>query len=471
MNRTLAALLCVSMAGCLAPKRTWQERGQGVNMGGGPNDTTYLLAIDVASVDSGGPAALDAWAEEMERRYLRHVEVDGIVWQPLRSDTSLDQPDRYGSGGDSMIFTGVAAAGWAWKYRAVGDAGRLVEALRGLWILTHAAGPGVLCRAAFPSSRASEWGWPDAWSGREPDFMGESAPGLVDPVSEQPLPPMRYYTRGTKDQLTGLVFGLSVVWQLAEEPATGPQLVALIRRVVPEIVRDVVTHLRAYNWRIRNAAGLNDTTADDVDDLLKLAVLGLARATGMAVETEYQQEFTRFVQLAPALGAFDRYNNFQQYYAHGLRAERAYAIWLLDRDDSHRAAMVDYSERHWRRWTNGHGNAWLSWLWSAMSGETPDDEGTRALHELRLKPTRLWSSPLAGRWSLPKDQGFTAATFDTIAAWALPVYLRKPTAYFTWQKEPWDAGELPWDTLGLAETTGLDFLACYWLGKYHGFLE
>ena len=73
-----------------------------------------------------------------------------------------------------------------------------------------------------------------------------------------------------------------------------------------------------------------------------------------------------------------------------------------------------------------------------MTGTPPDDEGQRALYELRLKPIRLWPSPLAGRWKPPS---LNAAAFDTTAAWVLPVYLRKATPYFVWQKEPWDAGD------------------------------
>ena len=102
-----------------------------------------------------------------------------------------------------------------------------------------------------------------------------------------------------------------------------------------------------------------------------------------------------------------------------------------------------------------------------MAGTPPDEEGLRALHELRLKPSRLWPSPLAGRWRRPS---FNAATLDTTAAWVLPVYLRKPTAYSVWQKEPWDAGNEPRDTGGLGDSTGVDFLAAYWLGRAHGFI-
>lgn len=152
--KRLAAVVCLGLAGCLTPATPWQERGRDVEMGGGPSDTTHLLRLDPAAVESGGPASLAIWAGELERRYVRDVEVDGIVWQPFRSSAAVAEPDLYGTGGDSMLFTGIALAGWAWKYAATRDADRLIEAIRGLWILTHVAGRGVLCRAAFPAARA-----------------------------------------------------------------------------------------------------------------------------------------------------------------------------------------------------------------------------------------------------------------------------------------------------------------------------
>jgi hypothetical protein len=467
--KRLAIALCLFAAGCLTPTQPWQQRAREVDLGGAPSDAIRLLRIDPAAVESGGPASLADRASELERRYVRDAEVEGIVWEPLRSNAGVAEPDRYGTGGDSLLFTGLALAGWTWKYAVTGDTDRLIEALRGLWILTHVAGRGVLCRAAFPSSRGVEFGWPRAWAGRDPQFVGETpARAIPDPIRGGHLPTMRWYTRATRDQLTGVVLGLSSVWALATAPTTDPALAARLRPIVAEITVDVVDQLHAHGWRIRDASGRNDTWADGVDGLLRVAVLSLARSVGMAdADREYQREFSRTVNRPHPLDAFNRYNNLNQYYAHNLRAARSYSVWLLDADPEHRAQIVDYARTHWRRWTDHHGNAWLSWLWFAMTGTPPDDEGLRALYELRAKPIRSWPSPLAGRWTPPS---FDAVTFDTTPAWVLPVYLRKPSEYFSWQKEPWGAGE-PGLADGRANSTGLDFLAAYWLGRARGFVR
>jgi len=137
----LVVALCLGTVGCLAPTQPWQRIRDGVD--GAFPETAYLLSIDPAAVEAGGPASLARWASELERRYVRDVEVEGVVWQPFRSTPLSVEPDRYGSGGDSMLFTGIALTGWTWKYAVTGDSERVIEAVRGLWILTHVAGPGV----------------------------------------------------------------------------------------------------------------------------------------------------------------------------------------------------------------------------------------------------------------------------------------------------------------------------------------
>lgn len=430
MTRILPLVL-FALAGCAAaPPRPVGDLSPGVV---------------IPDPEAGGDVALSAWADELERRYVRQVEVLGVVWQPERSSPDLEECDSYGSGGDSMLFTGIALAGWAWQHEATGGARgeeRVLAALGGLRLLTSAAGRGVLARCALPAERASEFASRAAAQGQP--FVGASPDGSV-----------LWYTRGTKDQLTGLLFGLAVAWGLE-----GP-LGARVRPVVREVVEDVLGHLRRHDWKIRDADGRNDTSADGVDGLLKLSAWALGRAVGIpGAEGRYDDEFARFAATYSVLGIADRFNNLDGYYAHNLRALRSFSVWLLEPDPSRRAVMVRYAAEHWRRWTVDHGNAWLSWLFVAMSGADDDGEGLRALHELRLKPTRFADSPVAGRWGSPSPAAVLAGD---ASPWALPVYLRKPTAYFVWQKEPWDEGEPGGPTTG--DTCGIDFLAPYWLGR------
>jgi hypothetical protein len=450
---------CLATSGCLSPGETWREAGEGVEMPTSPPgaDTRWLLGLEERPVD---PRGLAMWAEAAEAR-VTGATVEGVVFQP-RVDGG------YGTGGDSMLFSGTALAGWCWKYAALGrceeDRAGVLAGLRGLWWLTHAAGRGVLARCVFPKEREREFGWPEQWSGRE--FLGES------PVTNDPLggafPAGRWYTRATRDQLTGLVLGLSVAWRTCVLDEPDAEFAGKVRAVVAPLVADVLAHLDAHGWSIRDAQGENDTGADDVDGLLKVGLLGLGWRTGVVSAEQYADEFSGWESSYWWSGMFDGWSNLSQYYAHNLRVHRSLAVWTLDDDPRRKMAVQEYAEAHWREPTRGHLNAWFALAWYRMSSDTDGlAEGVTALGQLMSKPTRLWSSPLAGVWD--DAPPFTAVLFGTEGRWVLPVYLREPAWYWTWQDGPWEVGELPHDDRGERAWTGLDFFVPYWLMRASGF--
>jgi len=114
---------------------------------------------------------------------------------------------------------------------------------------------------------------------------------------------MRWYSRATKDQLTGLVFGLAAAWTNVQDNET--------KSLVQLIALNVYLKLKKDNWKIRDASGKNDTSADDVDSSLKLAVLALANSVGSEeAQDEYEDDWKQFVGLFGILGVGDRYIDF-----------------------------------------------------------------------------------------------------------------------------------------------------------------
>ena len=181
---------------------------------------------------------------------------------------------------------------------------------------------------------------PSAWADRDPRFVGETAAGTIeDPIRGGSSPAMRWYTRATRDQLTGLVLGLSSAWALATAPTTDPALSALIRPVVAQIVVDVVRHLRAHGWRIRDATGQERYVCGRRRRPAAFGGARSARAVGMPdADRDYQREFARLrsepERSAPSIAT----TTSQEYYAYSLRAARSYSIWLLDEDPAHRGS-------------------------------------------------------------------------------------------------------------------------------------
>lgn len=234
---------------------------------GEPWDTTYLLDLDPAAVT---PAALANAVSAAEAR-LQAATVEGVVWPRVRSSPTLLQPDQFMNGADSLLFSGVAAAAWSWRYmvtRAPEDRVLVLEAARGLHLLTHGSTPGVLCRCVLPLSRAAEFGWP--WPHREP-FVGTRAG-------------YGWYTRATRDQLSGLVLGLASAWRALE--GDGSPEATLARDILRVTGQDVMGKLASDDWRIRDADGKNDTNADGVDGILRLGLEAFVAVSGGGGDVE-----------------------------------------------------------------------------------------------------------------------------------------------------------------------------------------
>jgi hypothetical protein len=415
-------------------------------------------------------------AEALETIYQQDHQVEGIIWQAYRSDLSLDHPDRYGSGGDSCIFTGHKLAADVYRYSVTkngGDLNKVAQSLRGLYILSHITGtPGVLCRAAYPADRASEWG---SWAGRDQRFVHTSGADVADPFNPGVnFPAMNYYTRATKDQLTGLLYGLAVLWEHLEAQDAGDAAqVTQLRLIAARIAEDVYNHLRAHDFKIRDENGANDTTADTVSELLYVQLLAVYRSTVGTTSPDRQARISQKYDEAFSGGFFTIGNtvhvftNFDAYYAWNLRHLRGYSVFILENDAARQATIRRWMEDRVWDFVAGHYNAKFIYIQNAVNpalGRLGDAH--LAMQSLRLKPRWSFDSPLAGDERKPSL--LQALLGDTDRFVLLP-HLRKPTSYSIWQKEPWDVGHA--GNNGSSSATGLDFMLAYWMGRYYGFIS
>ncbi len=428
---------------------------------GEPWDTTYLISADPGAVTSED---LAAHATKLTEHYWKYNQVEGVVWPGWRSDSALEFPDRYGTGGDGSIFTGLALATYALEYGVVGgdDArDRAIKTLRGLYWLTHAAGRGVIARCVFPIADGDKWGYPGSRWEKYPDFMKKSA-ALTTPW-EKTLPEGFYYTRATKDQLTGILFGLSTAWVALKDVMGAKELIATI-------VEDLRAHLVKHDWKIRNEDGENNTSSDSVTRLLRVTFNALYRHTATisnpAGAVEAEMEYVANFRVRSIENAVNISNNYSQYYAHNLRMMRGFSIWLLEIDPERRKECKEFIVKDVWRYTKNHQNAWYAALTAAVD---PENDAARAvmragLRSVSLKPLRGWGSPYAGQDHSP---GLDDVLRGCDEKWVVAPHLRKPSNYFTWQKRPWDVGSGQSEE-GRLEQTGLDFLAPYWLGKALG---
>jgi hypothetical protein len=480
-NRILFLLITfVLLVGCKSPK-------QPGNLPPPEGDLAYLLNADPANVTMG---QLNASIADADSRVLGNHVVEGIYWQAIRYDNAA-APNGYGSGGDSLLFTGMHLASRAYHYgvtRDPDDLTRAIEALRGIYILTHISGtPGSLMRGAFPTDSSDLWHYPAAWQSRiDKGFVYDSPTNIADPFSPgSMLPQMTFYTRVTRDQITGLVYGLSVFERIVDRDLADPADVARIDQaqdILAQIVDDVYQHLRGHDFKIRDQTGRNDTRSDSVGhDLLRLSLLGLYRLTVVRVDptrvSRIVDKYHDLLRPFKAAGLFpsDPFNvgsNAQQYYAWNLRLTRVASVWLTANPQD-KEFLRTYTYRWMFRFVRAHKNAWFSFIYAMMANSGENDAAVDASLSLKswsLRPAPGWPSPLAKGWGRPYDAPNIAERVsgggNSRVLWP---HLRKPTTYWTWQKDPWDVS-VTYPTAGF-DGVGLDLILPYWMARYHGLIR
>ena len=477
-NRIATALLItILLAGCKTPKVP----------GALPppeGDLAYLIGADPAAVTSAQLTQKMLEADFNARNY--HV-ADGIFWQAVLTDPG-SPPTITGSGGDSLLFTGNYLAACSYRYgvtRSSEDLDKALDALRGIYILTHASGtPGSLMRCAFQTGAPERFASPDHWERIKAEGFGYDGPSDVDdPFNPgHKLPAMTFYSRVTRDQVSGLVYGLSVFWEVVttDDVATTSDLnkINQARDILVQITHNVYSKLRADDWNIRDQTGRNDTNSDHIsDDLLKLSLLSLYRKTiadptrAKRIQGKYEDIFSTLKVLGffPS-DPFNRFSNANQYYAWNLRFTRAAALWLTTDDKDLVATYI-------RKWmyalVKGHKNAWFTFIHAVASNDLEAATGgILSLKSLSLRPVVGWCSPVAAGWpegrafKVPNMAAQISGAADSKALWP---HLRKPTGYFIWQKGPWSAGRTE-PTAGYYTGT-LGLLLPYWMARYHGMLN
>jgi hypothetical protein len=220
--------------------------------------------------------------------------------------------------------------------------------------------------------------------------------------------------------------------------------------------------LRIDDWEIKNEHGENATSADTVTGLIRFGLIAVNHPTESVkrdIEKYFKSARERLVNVT------NRYNSFDGYFAHNLRVMRCLAIRelsnTLDPSGALVRKLVDYARASWWRYVSQHRNAWFAAAWQRISGEDVSDSITRDLKSWSARPTRSTPSPLAPDTRAP---GICSTTINDTSRFVIEPQLRKPTGYFTWQKEPWDVGDLV-DLEGAGEDCGLSLYAPYWLAR------
>ena len=354
-----------------------------------PRDLSRWLLC--AHPDDVSRADIEREVARQESRIASHHRVAGLVYPIViepTDDGRAQRGVRIDAVADTALFNGIHLAGLVAKYGATGDPSVLREvagSIDAMYALTHLAGvPGLPIRYAVPLDRACE-----SRVGFGPDGHGRNAfvhvyyrePGRarpeyahltsivggrdgLAPVARSPVGRVLtgethygdhyLYTRTSRDQLTGVVFGLAFAMKALEGPAPAGdrELWSAIRQTLGRTATDLYGYLRGHAWRMRDpVTGVGDR-ANAVSGLLRTAVELLFRRAVMNQWTDASWRDGTGASLVEQLGACRprsiapgvlwarvTWPLTSRYYAWHLRLLRLVSILVLD--DMHPAFLAN----------------------------------------------------------------------------------------------------------------------------------
>jgi hypothetical protein len=341
--------------------------------------------------------------------------------------------------GDSAIWTGHYLAAEAFRYAVTQSAAALSNlrgALAGLTLLTDITGTDLLARCAFPALS------PYA-AGIEQE---ESANGVYQAVSGGQ--PWVWIGNTSRDQYSGVFFGLATAYDLVSDSAIQSTIAALASRLLDNLTNN--------GWNVVMPGGSVSTTFIIRPDQ-QLTFLQIAQHMN---PQKYGPAYSQMAALAfsvPVPLGVDASNNQSSYFKFNLDFINLYSLIRLETSSS-RKAFYEAGYDAVRSATANHLDPHFNMIDRALHGpDNSRDTETRAdLDNWLLRPRTDvfvdWRGKIASCGS-PDE-----------ACNPLPVALRPPSD-FLWQLDPY---QLDGGGSGIIETAGIDYILPYWMGRYFG---
>lgn len=380
----------------------------------------------------------------------RHLPY-GTILDPIFSTPDGDEIQNYTRCGDSALWTGHYLAAQAFRYgaavngAAVNGAGSTAEALAevnqaldGVETLVRITGNGLLARCAFPADS------PYAGMMAEEEKQHGLIAGTVRGE------PWLWIGNTSRDQYLGVFFGLNVAWSLVPDAA--------VQRRVAALSTAMLDNLTSHAWTVVMPDGSPSTTfIHRPDQQLALLKLG-RRANAGRFENVYKAlansaSFAVIVPISTEVrDPYDSYFKFNLDYI---------GFWSLLTSGDNALIRANYKRAYdvLRRTTDDHGNAHFNLMDRAINGPNAgrDAETRRLLDEWLARPRRDFITDMRGLVAQCGDRACTP----------LPVAARAYTD-FLWQRSPFQlTGGGGWPV----ESSGIDYLLPYWMGRYYGVLR
>ncbi len=395
-----------------------------------------VSALAMSSAGTLRAAEADALAIDriIQQRHLPH----GGILEPIFAAPTSDEIVNYTRCGDSAIWTGHYLAAETFRYvvtRSPEAFDNAVRAIQALKTLVDVTGTNLLARCAMPA----ESPWKLGMLAEERDNGGWG--GFIDNR-------LWYWVGNTsRDQYSGAFFGLSIAYDGLDNED--------LRAAIKDLVTRMLDYLRYYDWRITMPDGTAGASFfGRFDQELSFLAVG-AQVNPERFGPVYRRERILLAPLVITPVSIDALDDNGAYFKFNLDTINLYNLIRLETDGGYRGQYMNAYDLL-RKTTDDHGNAHFNMI----------DRSLRGPDERRDAETR----DLLARWLLRDRRDFfvdlrgTVAECDGHACQPIPVEQRVRTD-FLWQRSPF---QLSGGGQGLVETSGIDYLLPYWMGRFYG---
>jgi len=326
----------------------------------------------------------------VEDEYQQGNQVGGVTF--VRHKDLINGEVHYATDNDNALYTGLYLAAASYRY-AVDPTNEnirsILRTLAAIRLMTTVTGtPGVLVRWVFPLEDSyARIGYD---SEKSLENAGNSYGDQIRSGQLYEKGGYAFYTKTTRDQISGILFGLTVANELVESA----------RPIVKLIIDDLYKRFLDTDWSLEDHTGKSGTSAGKLDAPLKLIVKSLHRSTH-GTGSRPKAWFFRWIWLVTI-----HYNRWiTNTYSFGLNLFDAHSLLLLNKEHKEAKGVSKWHERLWsfvRRDKNPHFAA----LHLAATGDPIPTEEMANLERRGEEPYRKffsWSRPPKDWWSDGND--------------------------------------------------------------------
>jgi hypothetical protein len=361
----------------------------------------------------------------------------GIVVDPIFASPDSDQVIGYTRCGDSALWSAFNLAAESFRYsvtRSDDSLSNIRTALAGLQGLVDVTGSNLLARCAVPAD--------------SPYAAGIASEEKNNGVYEGFIANRSYYWIGntSRDQYSGVFFGLSVTHDFVDDPDVKQSSAALVSQLLQELLR--------RNW-ILIFPNL-DINAFQLRPDQQLALLEIGRSVDPDRFAQTYAEMAAAKHSSVIIPiAFDCIDQHSAYYKFNLNTINLYSLIRLETDPVNLAYYWPAYDMEWGILSK-HENAHFNMIDRALKAAdaTRDSVTVTLLQQWLTRPRRDYWVDL---------NGLFLACGENRSCDVIPVPQRI-NSDFLWQRSPF---QLSGGGIGTIETAAIDYILPYWMARYY----